>query len=70
MDTNFRLSRNDYIVYLNDSSMDNYLKVIGNMASTTHNITATNARYMRLNATAPEQGSDAACINEVEVYGK
>jgi hypothetical protein len=45
--------------------------VTGNTASTTtHNIAATSARYVRLNVTAAEQaGGGAARIYEVEVYG-
>ncbi len=45
--------------------------VSGNTASTTtNNITTTTARYVRLNVTAPEQGTGgAARIYEVEVYG-
>ncbi|MBF8284853.1 MAG: hypothetical protein HW378_3768 [Anaerolineales bacterium] len=45
--------------------------VTGNTASTTtHTITATTARYVRLNVTAPQQnGRGAARIYELEVYG-
>jgi predicted alpha-1,2-mannosidase len=45
--------------------------VAGNTASvTTHNITATTARFVRLNVTTPTQTTDAAArIYELEVYG-
>jgi hypothetical protein len=45
--------------------------VTGNTASTTtHNITATSARYVRLNVTTPTSTTDgAARIYEFEVYG-
>ncbi len=45
--------------------------VSGNTASTTtHNITPTTARFVRLNVTVPTQTTDtAARIYELEVYG-
>ena len=45
--------------------------VTGNTdAITTHSITATNARYVKLNITTPTQTADAAArIYELEVYG-
>lgn len=58
-------------VSTNGTTWTTAVTVTGNTANTTtHNIAATNARYVRLNVTAGTQGtSTTARIYEVEVYG-